>query len=203
MEKSKIEIIMDSVMDGTIGIDQVWQNYGDTIRNTTDVNSEPEALALVGLYFRYGAKLEGDGYQKDAMRYFGDAHNSLERSKEIVSPEQYNHAMEAILYALANVNAKLENYKNALPYLKRLKNMFPRKDDYRTAYIGCLSSAIAKYTTPFYIVAGILFLFKMGEIYIFKTHFIPGWLVDTAWILWIVILIIQFGLPWIMKKFMK
>ena len=73
-----------------------------------------------------------------------------------VSADQYNHAMETILYSIANVNSKLDDYKGALPYLKQLKDMFPRKDDYRQAYIGCLGNTIAKYTNPVYIVIAIL-----------------------------------------------
>lgn len=203
MEKSKIEIIIDSVMDGTIGIEQVWQNYGDFIRNTDTVNSEPEALALTGLYFRYAVKLDGDGYSRDARDYYLEAYNTLEKWKKIVSADQYNHSIEIILYSIANVNSKLDDYKSALPYLKQLKNMFPRKDDYRNAYINCLGSAIAKYTNPAYIVIAILFLLKIGESYLLGTKFIPGWLVDVGWIIWIIMLIVQFGLPWMMKRFMK
>lgn len=150
MEKSKIEIIIDSVMDGTIGIEQVWQTYGDTIRNTKTVSSEAEVLALIGLYFRYGAKLEIDGYLKDAKEYYENAYQLIEKWKKHISDDQYNHAVEAVLHALANVNGKLEDYKSALPYLKQLKDLFPRKDDYRTAYINCLGSTIAKYTNPVY-----------------------------------------------------
>ena len=203
MEKSQLEIIIDSVMDGTIGIEQVWQTYGDQIRNTETVRSEPEALALIGLYYRYGAKLDSDGYQKDARDYYEGAYSALEKWKNILSADQYNHGVEAILYSLAAVNSKLEDYKGALPHLKKLKNMFPRKDEYRQAYIGCLGSAIAKYTNPIYIVIAILFLLKLGESYLLGTKYIPGWLVDAGWVIWIIMLIVQFGLPWIMKRFMK
>ena len=194
---------MDSVMDGTIGIEQVWQTYGDTIRGKNTVGSEPEALALTALYYRYAVKLDTDGYSKDAREYYKGAYDTLGKWKHIVSDDQYNHAMESILYSIANVNRKLDDYKGALPYLKQLKDMFPRKDDYRTAYIGCLASTIAKYTNPAYIAIAVLFLLKMGESYIFGTKYIPGWFVDAGWIIWIIMLIVQFGTPWIMKRFMK
>ena len=203
MEKSNIEIIIDSVMDGTIGIEQVWQTYGDTIRNTESVSSEAEVLALIGLYFRYGAKLEIDGYLKDAKEYYESAYQLIGKWKKHISDDQYNHAVEAVLHSLANVNGKLEDYKSALPYLKQLKDLFPRKDDYHTAYINCLGSTIAKYTNPVYIIIAIFFLIKMAEVYVFHTHYIPGWLIDTGWIIWIIMLIIQFGLPWVMKRLMK
>ena len=190
-------------MDGTIGIEQVWQTYGDQIRSTDKVSSEPEALALTGLYFRYAAKLDNDGYSKDARDYYKGAYDTIENWKHIISADQYNHAIETILYSIANVNSKLDDYKSALPYLKQLKNKFPRKDDYRLAYIGCLGTAIAKYTNPVYIIIAVLFLIKMGESYLFGTKFIPGWLIDVGWIIWIIMLIVQFGLPWMMKRFMK
>ena len=203
MEKSKLEIIIDSVMDGTIGIEQVWQNYGEYIRNVDQVSSEPEALAWVGLNYRYGVKLANDGYQRDALSYFEGSYSALEKWKSFLSQDQYNNAIEAVLQSVAGVNSKLENYKGALPYIKQLKSLFPRKDEYRIAYADCLGSAIAKFTNPAYIIIAILFLLKMGESYIFGTKFIPGWLVDVGWVIWIIMLIIQFGVPWIMKKFMK
>jgi diadenosine tetraphosphate (Ap4A) HIT family hydrolase len=43
----------------------------------------------------------------------------------------------------------------------------------------------------------------MGEIYLFHTHIIPGWLIDAGWVIWIIMLIIQFALPWVLKKLMK
>ena len=53
MEKSRLAVIIESVIDGTIGIEQVWQSYGNMIRGTEATNSEEEALALTGLYIRY------------------------------------------------------------------------------------------------------------------------------------------------------
>lgn len=203
MDHSRIVIIADSVLDGTIGIDQVWQTYESEIRSTSNVSTEREALALTGLYYQYGAFLERDGYLKDAREIYKDGYRVLEGEKTKISQPQYEHAIETYLYSLARINRPLNDYKNALHYLKQLKELFPRKDEYREAYYGCLSSVIAKYTTPIYIIIAVLFLLKMGEIYIFKTHYIPGWLVDAGWVIWVAMLIVQFGLPWFMKKFKK
>lgn len=81
--------------------------------------------------------------------------------------------------------------------------MFPRKDEYRLAYISGISTVIAKYTNPVYIVIALLFFAKMLEVYLFDSRVIPGWLVDVGWSVWIVMLIVQFGLPWVLKKFLK
>lgn len=54
MERSKIEVLMDSVMGGTVDIEQVWQTYGNQIRGTNKANTERETMALVALYFRFG-----------------------------------------------------------------------------------------------------------------------------------------------------
>lgn len=43
MERSKIEVLMDSVMDGTVDIEQVWQTYGNQIRGANKANTEREA----------------------------------------------------------------------------------------------------------------------------------------------------------------
>ena len=200
MEKSRLAVIIESVIDGTIGIEQVWQSYGNMIRGTETTGSEEEALALTGLYVRYGAYLEKTGYLRDAKQYYEDSLAILNREKERLSDNHYIEWTESIIYAMVRVNKELDEYKRAFIYIKQLKKMFPRKEEYRQAYIGCLGSMIAKYTNPIYIIIAILFLLKMGEIYLFHTHFIPGWLIDIGWIIWIAILIVQFSLPWILKK---
>ena len=200
MEKSRLAVIIESVIDGTIGIEQVWQSYGNMIRGTETTGSEEEALALTGLYVRYGAYLEKSGYLRDAKQYYEDSLAILNREKERLSDNHYFDWTESIIYAMVRVNKELDEYKSAFMYIKQLKKMFPRKEEYRQAYIGCLVSMLAKYTNPVYIVIAILFLLKMGEIYLFHTHFIPGWLIDIGWVIWIAILIVQFSLPWILKK---
>ena len=203
MEKSRLAVIIESVIDGTIGIEQVWQSYGNMIRGTEATNSEEEALALTGLYIRYGAYLEKSGYLRDAKSYYEDGHNILNREKSQIAENHYTDWTESIIYALARINRELDDYKGAFLYIRELKKMFPRKEEYRQAYIGCLGSMIAKYTNPIYIVIAILFLLKMGEIYLFHTHIIPGWLIDAGWVIWIIMLIVQFALPWVLKKLMK
>ena len=200
MEKSRLAVIIESVIDGTIGIEQVWQSYGNMIRGTETTGSEEEALALTGLYVRYGTYLEKSGYLRDAKQYYEDSLAILNREKERLSNNHYLDWTESIIYAMVRVNKELDEYKSAFMYIKQLKKMFPRKEEYRQAYIGCLVSMLAKYTNPVYIVIAILFLLKMGEIYLFHTHFIPGWLIDIGWVIWIAILIVQFSLPWILKK---
>lgn len=200
MEKSRLAVIIESVIDGTIGIEQVWQSYGNMIRGTETTGSEEEALALTGLYVRYGAYLEKSGYLRDAKQYYEDSLAILNREKERLSDNHFLDWTESIIYAMVRVNKELDEYKSAFMYIKQLKKMFPRKEEYRQAYIGCLVSMLAKYTNPVYIVIAILFLLKMGEIYLFHTHFIPGWLIDIGWVIWIAILIVQFSLPWILKK---
>ena len=42
MGKSRIMIFVESVVDGTIGIEQVWQTYGDEIRSTSNLSTEED-----------------------------------------------------------------------------------------------------------------------------------------------------------------
>ena len=86
MEKSRLAVIIESVIDGTIGIEQVWQSYGNMIRGTETTNSEEEALALTGLYIRYGAYLEKSGYLRDAKSYYEDGLNILRLRKVSFDP---------------------------------------------------------------------------------------------------------------------
>lgn len=202
-QKSTIVIIAQSVLDGTIGIEQVWQTYGNLIRSTKEVHGHEEAMALVGLYLRQGQHLAEEGYLKDAMPYMDDALNTLELVKEQMSRREYEDAFEAIVSRRAQVTMHLDRYIESLKDVRLLRQMFPRKDEYRMAYISGISNIIAKYTNPVYIALAVLFLVKMLEVYLFDTHVIPGWLVDVGWGLWIVMLIVQFGLPWILKKTMK
>jgi len=202
-QKPRIVIIAQSVMDGTIGIEQVWQTYGNLIKSIKDVQSEEEAMALVGLYIRYAQHLAENGYLKDSMPYFDDALLVLDNVKSSMSRHQYEIAFEAIISRRAQTEMHLDQQIDALKDVKLLRQMFPRKDEYRLAYISGVSNVIAKYTNPAYIIIAILFVAKLLENYLFDTNVIPGWLIDIGWGLWIVMLIVQFGLPWIMKRFMK
>ena len=203
MDKSRIVIIADSVLDGTVSIEEVWQNYGNMIQGTCNVSTEQEANALVGLYLRYGIHLDNNGYYKDAKAMYEKTLDVLSNEKKVMSEQSIQQASEATLYRLAIVNRKMDNDVDAFRQIKVLRNMFPHNDEYKQAYIGCVGNIISKYTNPVYIIIAVLFLLKMGEVYLTHTHFIPGWLVDAGWILWICMLIVQFGLPWVFKKILK
>jgi hypothetical protein len=84
MDKSRIVIIADSVLDGTIGIEQAWQNYGNMIQGTSNVSTEQEANALVGLHLRYGVHLDNNGYYKDAKAMYEKAQNVLSNEKRVM-----------------------------------------------------------------------------------------------------------------------
>lgn len=47
-QKSRIMIVAQSELDGTIGIEQVWQTYGNLIRGTKEVQGAGEVMALIG-----------------------------------------------------------------------------------------------------------------------------------------------------------
>lgn len=96
MEKSRLAIIIESVIDGTIGIEQVWQSYGNMICGTKTTSSEEEALALTGLYLRYGAYLEKNGYLSEAKKYYEDGLTVLNREKKQISSKHHDDWMESI-----------------------------------------------------------------------------------------------------------
>ena len=121
MEKSQIVILIESVMDGTIDIEQVWQTYGNQIRGFTNVQTEREALSLAGLYFHYGAYLEKEGYLKDAKSYCEESLNILNREKSVVSEPQFNKSRETIIYSLATIHRQLDDYCGGLKCIKQLR----------------------------------------------------------------------------------
>ena len=203
MDNSRIVIIADSVLDGTVSIEQAWQSYGNLIQGTSNVSTEQEANALIGLHLRYGVHLDNKGYYKDAKAMYEKALDVLTNERKVMSEQSVQKASEAIIYRLAVVNREMDDYVGAFRQIKELRNMFPLNDEYKQAYIGCIGNIISKYTNPVYIIIAVLLLLRMGEIYLTHTHFIPGWLVDAGWILWICMLIVQFGLPWVLKKSMK
>ncbi|MBR1543594.1 MAG: hypothetical protein IJ626_01710 [Muribaculaceae bacterium] len=203
MDNSRIVIIADSVLDGTVSIEQAWQSYGNLIQGTSNVLTEQEANALIGLHLRYGVHLDNKGYYKDAKAMYEKALDALANERKVMSEQSVQKASEAIIYRLAVVNREMDDYVGAFRQIKELRNMFPHNDEYKQAYIGCIGNIISKYTNPIYLIIAVLFLLRMGEIYLTHTHFIPGWLVDAGCILWICMLIVQFGLPWVLKKSMK
>ena len=200
MEKSKIMILVESVIDGTISIGQVWQTYGNEIQNTKNVSTEEEVLALTELYLRYAGFLYNNGYLKDAESYYSEAAQILENKRDALSEDNYEKWIEIPLHSLAYLNSQSEQYMKALGYFKQLKNMFPGKDEYLQAYIACLRNVIAKCTTPIYIVIALIFLLDICESHFLDLHIIPDWVLDASWFIWVIAIIVQFGLPWVLKK---
>ena len=211
VHNERLEYLGDAVLDLVVA-DYLYSNFKDREGEMTKVRASyvcenanyayAESLGLYE-YIKVGHGEEKSGVKKAIL---ADIFEALLGA--IYIDLGYATARRVILRIIVpfinNPNITFfSDYKSALPYLKQLKNMFPRKDDYRNAYINCLGSAIAKYTNPAYIVIAILFLLKIGESYLLGTKFIPGWLVDVGWIIWIIMLIVQFGLPWMMKRFMK
>lgn len=198
--ESTIVIIAKSVMDSTVSIKQAWQTYGNLIRGAKDVQSDEEAMALIVLYLRQGVDLADNGYWKNSMSYLTDAYSTLEKVKDFLSESQYNNAFEAIIQRRAQVEMHLDNYVDAMKDIKMLKEKFPGKDEYQQVYIQGIGTVIAKYTNPVYFFIGVLFLVWLADMYIFQANIIPHWLVNAAWTVWLIMIVAQFGLPWIIRK---
>ena len=120
--QSPIVIIAHSVLDGTMGIEDVWEKYADEIRSTTEVNSYDETMSLSSLYYRQGVYLSNAGYIKDSLPYFNGALYYLEQGKSFVPEKQYEDFKEAILYQRVQVAYKSEDYTAAIKDLKILIN---------------------------------------------------------------------------------
>lgn len=203
MSSKNILEMVEPMLDGRISVKQLWDEYGAEIRSVEKGNSYDEVMSLTCAYHRYGIYLADKGYYKESLMYFDNAQAFLQKGHNFVPREQYEEFIEAILNYKANVLAKLENYKESLECFKMLKELCPAKDEYKINYDNCYQVMIHKMVYPCYAIVAILWAICAIDSWLLDTNYLPGWLVDLGWYLWIILIVIQFVLPWVKRKMNK
>lgn len=203
MSNKNIVELVRPMLDGRISIKQLWDEYESEIRAVEKGNSYDEVMSLTCAYHRYGIYLAEKGYFKDSLAYFDDALMVLTKGHNFVLREQFDEFQEAILNYKANVLAKLERYKESLECYKVLKELCPGKDEYAIYYDNCYQAMINKKVYPYYAIVAILWAVCAIDGWLLDTNYLPDWIADLGWYLWIILIVIQFVLPWVKRKFGK
>ena len=102
-----------------------------------------------------------------------------------------------------NVLARLERYNEALACLKELKVLCPAKDEYRLHYDNCYQAMINKKVYPCYVIVAVVWAICLIDGMLLDTDYIPGWVSDIGWYVWIILIVMQFVLPWVKRKLDK
>lgn len=200
MSSKNIVEIVRPMLEGHISAKQMWNEYGTEIRSIEKGTSYDEVMSLTCAYHRYGIYLADKGYYKESLPYWDKALEVLQKGHNYVLREQFEEFVEAILNYKANVLAKLENYKESLACFKMLKELCPAKDEYKINYDNCYQAMINKKVYPCYAIVAVLWAVCAIDSWLLNTDFLPGWLVDIGWYLWIILIVIQFVLPWIKRN---
>lgn len=203
MSTKNIVELVRPMLEGQISIKQLWDEYGTEIRAVEKGSSYDEVMSLTCAYHRYGIFLAEKGYFNDSLIYFDDALTILTKGNNFVLREQFDEFQESILNYKANVLAKLERYNEALACLKELKVLCPAKDEYRLHYDNCYQAMINKKIYPCYVIVAVVWAICLIDGMLLDTDYIPGWVSDIGWYVWIILIVMQFVLPWVKRKLDK
>lgn len=202
MERKEISVvdIFQSVKDGQIGIDKVWHEYGDAIKqfHARDTN---ESLALLNLYIRYCGHLHQSGYWKDEGLHLDLAHQVLISLQGFLSHEQYEKRSETILSKKAYVSMKLGDYAMAIKILKELLYKYPSKDSYKNMYINALRSKFNKFLRPMTIILCLICLAWIVLRYLLDGIVFPYWILVVIWGVWMLMYVVVLLIPTYVKRF--
>ena len=83
-----------------------------------------------------------------------------------------------------------------------LKTTFPEKDEFRIDYDNCFHALLNKSINPLYLLVMLFWAIYGIDHWLLDTNFLPSWTFNIGWCFWIVLVVIQFGFPWI-KRFSK
>ncbi len=199
MGTMNITEIVKPFLERKVGVEQVWREHGDEIRAIDEGKNADEVWALSIIYYNYGTYLENNGYKTESLKYIDGAIEFFVKGKHFITPNEYDDTIENMLQTKAFVLVSLEKFKEALAYFKILKERFPSKDTYRIHYHNCFQAMINKWINPIYVVIAICMAIYALVNWVINMSFFPGWLFDFYWYLWIVLLIVQFVVPWVVK----
>ena len=200
---SQLTQIWQPIHNGSESIETWWPRNEKYIESITHIDTDEEVMILSAAYFRYGMFLHNDGYSKQALSYVEKALNIIETYKGKLYEKQYKDSIETIWESKCVILYKLERYWDAYRIMNQLHSMKPQKDDYIIGRKNLFSASISKWANPLYIIFACIWGAMLLEQYVFKTHYIPSVIWTITWACWIVLLIIQFVIPFIWMKIKK
>ncbi len=203
MEANKLVIIMQSVMSGEVGIDLVWQQYRKELEEPTVATTYDEMMSLIAIHYQYATYLYNEGYTADALVYDNRALDILRQFEGKLEPVSYHKFLETILKHKAIVCNSLSNYKEGYKTLKELCEIEPRKDEYRIAKNNCFFGMVNKAIAPIYVIIIIIWAILTLQKWVLHVTILPSVLWEIGFWVWMVLLVIQFVVPFVAKHIRK
>lgn len=201
MKAEDLTTIIQAVVQGDVDIAFVWQQYGEEIENgITDVSTTEHVYAIIAAYLRYDYFLSKEGYSRKALYYAERANNLLDSFKVLLNKKDWKQLKETTLNALASAYANVKDFRHGYSCLKELCILNPEKDFYKSERNDCFSSMVLRCLWPVYIVIIVIWLFMALQKWVLHVHILPNILWHITWWIWIVALLVQFLLPWIVNK---
>jgi hypothetical protein len=84
--------------------------------------------------------------------------------------------------------------------MKQLHEEDLEKDDYKNAMDNIFSSCVWNFVWPGYAIIACLWIFSLIDKHILQMNLFPSWMWDITWAIWIVLIAVQFVVPYVMKK---
>ena len=201
--QTRLKEIFEPLLSGSIRIDDWWKANEDYFNSISSVDNGEDAMIWSAGFYRYGMYLHNEGYSKKSVSYIDRAIEILEQNKSMFHENDFYESYETMLNSKAKVLFSLEKYWDAYKIMKNLCKINPAKDDYRLGKKNLLSASMSKICNPIFVVLACIWGIMLLEKYVFHTHFIPSVTWEITWIIWIVLLIVDFVVPYAIYKLGK
>ncbi len=199
MQNQHLIEIGHALIHGSSNIEDWWKANAVFLSNIQTVSSAEEVAIWSSAYFNYGKYLLNKGYAKKAYNYVDKALSIIDNNKQLLG-EQYKEWSETIRETKSAVLFQMGKKWEAYRIMKQLHEEDLEKDDYKNAMDNIFSSCVWNFVWPGYAIIACLWIFSLIDKHILQMNLFPSWMWDITWAIWIVLIAVQFVVPYVMKK---
>lgn len=202
MQNQHLIEIGHALIHGSVSIENWWKENAVFLSSIQSVSSAEEVAIWSSAYFNYGKYLLNKGYAKKAYCYVDKALTIIDNNKQLLG-DQYNDWSATIRETKSAVLFKTGKKWEAYKIMKQLHEEDIEKDDYKSAKENIFSSCIWSFVWPCYAVIACLWLFSLIDKHTLHLNLFPSWMWDVTWAIWLVLIAVQFVVPYVMEKIRK
>lgn len=184
-------------------IQDIWHRFGNQILAAGYHVDPADIIPLSILHIKYAQRLSHDGYIKKAKPYYDSAINILQKNKNNISQDEYTIFIVEYLQQRAWALTQQGNHIQALKDIKGAREINPSMDKLIEIEYSVRQNAFNQVCTPIYGVVAIIWLLMLLESKLTHTNIIPAVMWEIGWVIWVILLVVQFAVPWIIKKVRK
>ena len=199
MQNQHLLEIGHAMLHGSKNIEDWWKENAVFLSGIQSVSSAEEVAIWSSAYFNYGKYLLNKGYAKKAFGHVEKALAIIDNNKQLLG-DQYKDWSATIRETKSAVLFKIGKKWDAYKIMKQLHEEDMEKDDYKEALDNIFSACIWSFVWPCYAVIACLWLLSTLDKHTLHLGFFPAWMWDISWVIWMVLLAIQFVVPFVMKK---